>query len=240
MLGMSSGEMPNLTPLRSKNIHLASHDFRYLLNHGYPRKPALDLVGNRYVLTFEQRHLLHRGVFADADAQSRRRRKHALGQIQGSNLAIDGYNVLITVEAGLCGRPLVLADDGFTRDISGLSGNFRQTETTEQALALIFNELKRAKPKQILFLFDSPISKSGALAEKVRRRLTEASLPGDALAVKVPEKILIGFPGVVATSDTAIIDASKEVLDLAGHILRISVKPKSLIRWTSRKLTSRT
>jgi len=232
MLGMSSGEMPNLTPLRSKNIHLASHDFRYLLNHGYPRKPALDLVGNRYVLTFEQRHLLHRGVFADADAESRRRRRRALGQIQGSNLSIDGYNVLITVEAGLCGRPLVLADDGFIRDISGLSGNFKQTETTEKALTLIFDELKRSKSKKILFLFDSPISKSGALAEEVRRQLNDARLPGDALAVKVPEKILIGFPGVVATSDTAIIDASEKVLDLAGHILRMRVKPNSLIRWT--------
>jgi len=58
------------------------------------------------------------------------------------------------------------------------------------------------------------------LAQEVRSHLKREKLPGDALAVKVPEKILIGFPGVVATSDTAIIDQSNRVLDLAGYILR--------------------
>jgi hypothetical protein len=60
---------------------------------------------------------------------------------------------------------------------------------------------------------------SGKLAEEIRDRLKQVNLPGDAKAVKVPEKILIGFPGVIATSDTAIINASKKVLDLAGHII---------------------
>jgi hypothetical protein len=45
-------------------------------------------------------------------------------------------------------------------------------------------------------------------------------LLGDAMAVKVPEKTLIGFPGIVATSDTAIIDQSNKVLDLAGYIVK--------------------
>jgi hypothetical protein len=40
------------------------------------------------------------------------------------------------------------------------------------------------------------------------------------MAVKVPEKILVGFSGVVATSDTAIIDGSKKILDLAGYIIK--------------------
>ena len=59
--------------------------------------------------------------------------------------------------------------------------------------------------------------------------LKKENLSGDAMAVKVPEKILIGFPGVVATSDTAIIDQSKKVLDLAGYILRKKTKLESLV-----------
>jgi hypothetical protein len=61
---------------------------------------------------------------------------------------------------------------------------------------------------------------SGELAQEVRSKLKRENLPGDAMAVKVPEKILIGFPGVIATSDTATIDQSRKVLDLAGYILR--------------------
>ena len=223
--------------LRPEVLQAAAEDFRYLLDREYPRKLCLDLVGNQYQLTRDQRNLLHRGVFSESDALSRKTKKISLAAVSGKEIAIDGYNVLITVEAGFSNRPLVFADDGFTRDISGLSGNFRKTETTEKALDLILDELKRSKPKQVLFLFDSPISKSGELAEEVRARLREARLFGDAMAVKVPEKILIGFPGVVATSDTAIIDQSEKVIDLAGHVLRTRIKPQSMIRWTRKRVT---
>ena len=223
--------------MRPNVLEDAAKDFRYLLNRGYPRKTALELVGNRYQLSFDERHLLHRGVFSEYDSKSRLEKKIPAGRIKNRNLAIDGYNVLITVEAGLCGRPLILADDGFARDISGLSGNFKKTARTEKALKLILDDLKRTKPRRVLFLFDAPISKSGELAEEVRGRLNKESLPGDALAVKVPEKILIGFPGIVATSDTAIIDQSEKVVDLAGHVLRTRIKPKSMIHWSRKRGT---
>lgn len=203
-----------------KDLQNAAEDFRYLLNRGYPRKAALELVGNRYQLISDHRQLLHRGVFSDADSESRQKKRISIGRIRNRDLAIDGYNVIITIEAGLSGRPLILGDDGFIRDISGLSGNFRKTERTEEALQWVLDALKKATPRQSLFLFDAPISNSGKLAQEVRTRLKKDDLSGDAKAVKVPEKILIGYPGLVATSDTAIIDRSKEVVDLAGDILK--------------------
>ena len=219
------------------DIQEARQDFRYLLNRQYPRKAALELVGNRYQLSIDERHILHRGVFSVFDSKSRSEKKIPAGRMKNRDLAIDGYNVLITIEAGLSGTPLILADDGFTRDTSGLSGNFRKTARTDKALKLILDDLKRVKPRRVLFLFDAPISKSGELAEVVRGQLHEAGLPGDALAVKVPENILIGFPGIVATSDTAIINRSEKVIDLAGHVLRTQIKPKSMIRWSRKSGT---
>ncbi|MGD0916500.1 MAG: DUF434 domain-containing protein [Thermodesulfobacteriota bacterium] len=210
----------NKTKPKFEDIQKSAEDFRYLLNRGYPRKAVLELVGNRYGLTFDERHLLHRGVFSSADSKARQKKLIPIKEIQNKNLAIDGHNTVITIEAGLSGRPLVLADDGFVRDISGLSGSFKKTETTGEAIQLIVNLLKKVKPRQTLFLFDAPISKSGELAQEVRNKLKRENLLGDAIAVKVPEKILIGFPGVIATSDTAIIDQSGEVVDLAGNILR--------------------
>jgi len=221
--------------LESNFLQKAAEDFRYLLNRAYPRKAALELVGNRYQLTADQRHLLHRGVFSDVDSQERQKKKISPNQIRGYDLVIDGHNVLITIEAGLSGRPLVLGDDGFIRDISGLSGNFQKTERTAQALQLLLDLLKRVRPRQTLFLFDSPISRSGELALEVRGRMQKENLLGDAMAVRVPEKILIGFPGRVATSDTAIIDRSHKVVDLAGDVLSKQKKLKSLIRWRRKR-----
>jgi hypothetical protein len=219
-----------------KVLQKAAEEFRYLLNRGYPRKASLVLVGNRYELTFDERHLLHRGVFSDKDSASRRNRIISVEEVPDKNLAIDGHNVLITVEAGLSGRPLILADDGFVRDISGISGSFKKTEMTEKAIQVIVAFLKRWRPRHMLFLFDAPISRSGILAQELRAVLKKEILPGDALAMKVPEKILIGFPGVIATSDTAIIDRSRRVVDLAGDIIRKKIGLKSLLRWRRSRL----
>jgi len=214
-----------------KNLQQAAEDFRYLLNRLYSRKASLELVGNRYQLNSDQRHLLHRGVFSNEDSQRRKAKKIPLSRIRNKELAIDGYNVLITLESGLAGKLLVLGDDGFVRDISGLSGDFKKSKTTDEALQLIFNALRKTTPRNTLFLFDAPISKSGTLAQEVRHRMKQEGLPGDAQAIKVPEKILIGFPGVVATSDAAIIDRSEKAVDLAATILRQNRKLTSLIHF---------
>ncbi len=204
---------------KSKKLQTAAQDFRFLLNHRYPRKAALELVGNRYELTFDERHLLHRGVFSITESRARRKKRISIREIRNKDLAIDGHNVLITIEAALSGRPLVSADDGFTRDISGLSGSFRKTRKTEEAIQFVLKVLKKWKPRQTLFFLDAPISMSGRLAEEIRDQLRREDLSGDAMAAKVPEKILIGFPGIVATSDTAIIDRSDKVFDLAGYVV---------------------
>jgi hypothetical protein len=236
LMNFLGGKSISLRAANFENLQKAAKDFRYLLNRGYPRKGSLELVGNRYELTFDERHLLHRGVFSDADSEAIRKNIISIKAIQNKDLAIDGHNVLITVEAGRSGRPLILADDGFVRDISGLSGSFQKTEMTEKAIRLIVTFLKKWMPRQTLFLFDAPISKSGILAQNVRALLKKEGLPGDALAMKVPEKILIGFPGVIATSDTAIIDRSKRVVDLAGGIIKKKTGSKSLLRWRGRRL----
>jgi len=234
-MNSTGGKSSSVRTANFKELQKAAKDFRYLLNRGYPRKAALELVGNRYRLTFDERHLLHRGVFSDIDSEVRQKTIISSGGIRNEDLAVDGHNVLITVEAGLSGRPLILADDGFIRDISGLSGSFKKTEVTGKAIRLIVAFLKKWRPRHTLFLFDAPISKSGILAQELRTLLKKEGLPGDALAMKVPENTLIGFQGIIATSDTAIIDRSKRVIDLAGDIIRTKIGLKSFFRWKRRE-----
>ncbi len=202
------------------SLRKGAEDFRFLLGRGYPRKNSLELIGNRYSFRRDQRELLHRGVFALEEAALRRERLIGVEGIEGADVGVDGHNVLITVEAALCQKPLIVADDGVIRDISGVSSAYKIRDVTFRAVDLVMETLRDFPPKRVLFLFDSPISKSGRLASHVADRLGEMGLRGDARAVRVPETILLGYQGVVATSDSVIIDGVERVVDLAGHVIR--------------------
>ena len=118
-------------------LRLAAQDFRYLLARGYPRQAALTLVGNRYQLTGAARQILHRGVFDPEVAAQRRLKLRPVGDLSGRPLALDGHNVVITLESALRGIPVTAADDGFIRDIGQISHTFRPSSLTEQALKLL-------------------------------------------------------------------------------------------------------
>lgn len=208
----------------SDRLHKAASDLRYLLNYlhskGYEKRSVVRLVGDRYLLDKSQRHLLYRSICSEEEARARRAKLVSLPQIQGRILAIDGYNVLITIESALAGKTIVLSDDGLVRDIAGVFGRYKPTEKTHQALELVFKVLKEGQPEKALFFLDSPISKSGELAAKIRNMLAEWGLAGDARAVGAPGRELLSLGRIIASSDSILIDKAEAVFDLAGYVIR--------------------
>ena len=202
------------------HIHEASTDFRFLLARGYPRQAALGLVGNRYGLDEISRRLLHRGVFAPEVAAARRAKLRRLSDLPGRPLGLDGHNVLITLECAARHLPLVAADDGFIRDVGEVSRAFRVSPATDRVLALMADYLADQAAGPVEVFYDAPLSRSGELAGRTREVFASRGLDVRAAAVPVPERRLSGFPGAIATSDTALIDAHPTVLDLAGEIIR--------------------
>ena len=207
----------------------AAADARYLLSRGYPRERVLRVVGDRWELDADHRHLLRRGVFAPAEAMARKERLLDLNACQGRAVGVDGHNVLITLETALSGGRLITADDGVIRDIAGQGRNHRPGPSTQQAVQVMIGALNKAKPASVEIYLDAPLSKSGELAAKLRVILTQAGLSGNAQAVAVPERQLVEHEGPVATSDSALIDQVAEPIDLAGIIIR-SLDPKPVLK----------
>ena len=202
------------------NLTDAASDFRFLLGRGYPRKNALDLVGNRYGLDEIGRRLLHRGVFAPAVAAARRAKLRRLRDLPGHPLALDGHNVLITLECAGRGLPLVAADDGFIRDVGEISGAFKVSPATDRVLERLADYLADHTVGAVDVFYDAPLSLSGELARRTREVFASRNLTVQAAAVPVPERLLSVFTGAIATSDTALIDGHATVVDLAGEIIR--------------------
>jgi len=207
----------------------AASDLRYLLDKNYDRKGAVTFVGNHYQLIKADREILKRGVYPDSVAKARRNKLLKPEMLNNRPLAVDGHNVVITVESALLGRTLIASDDGLIRDTAGIHGSYRQQKITRKALELILNFLKAITPEFVLFLFDAPLSQSGELALTVTKNLSLYGLQGMARAVPVPEKELYDFQGPVASSDSVIIDRVKEPFDLAGQIIRKTLSEAKVV-----------
>ena len=151
----------------------AIYDYRFLKNSRYPHKASLKLVGDRYRLTRLQRNCLYRGIVADADSAARKAKIVDSTSLQGKNLAVDWYNVLITVESYLKGSPVFLADDGVLRDASGIHGSYRPGLVTDQATESILKSIAALNLRAVDLFLDSPIPFSGLMAGKLRQSLFE-------------------------------------------------------------------
>ena len=81
----------------------ASYDLKFLLNRGYKKKVAVNLVANKYVLNKNGRNYLIRKVFSDDKSRDRSHKIIDINNITNKTIFIDGYNVLISVET-ICNR----------------------------------------------------------------------------------------------------------------------------------------
>jgi len=207
-------------PFREDRIRKAARDLRFLLDRGYPRESALKFVGDRLQLRREERDLLFRGVFPRKQIEARRAKAVRLRDLRGQNVVMDGHNVLITLESALAGKPLVLADDGFVRDISRIFRGFRPTGRTRAAWQLVQSLLVLYAPAGVSVILDAPLARSGELAGRIRRWMEESGILGDAVAEARPESAILKRPGITMSADSAIIDRAERVFDVAGHIVR--------------------
>jgi len=217
--------------MTSKSIKIrledASYDLKFLLNRGYKKKAAINLVADKYVLNKKGRNYLERKVFSDDKSLDRSRKIIDIDNITNKTIFIDGYNVLISVEA-ICNREfgsLVMCDDGILRDLKAVFGKYKINSTTENALNNIMTILSPHNPAYIYFFYDSPVSKSGELARITNSIIQINQLDGCAVTNKNVDFELVKqskrYGGIVATSDGPIIDRIENVLDIPNNICKI-------------------
>jgi hypothetical protein len=211
------------------SFKLAIEDFRYLKNRNYPDKAALKLVSDHHRLNSIQRNCLFRSVFSTSESQQRRAKLTTAGNVAGNLLGVDWYNVLITVESYLKGYPVFISDDGLVRDSSGVHGSYKAGKITERGITEILSALAVLKPVRLELFLDSPISHSGEMAEKLREELSRAAaLPHRVSVFPSADFPLKSFTGIVATSDSSIIDRLQvqKVFDLARFVIESNFRAR--------------
>lgn len=216
-------------PAAQADLRRATADVSLLLSRGYAIKSALSLVGNRYRLTTRQRSAVRRSACSDGQLEERKAKCVCVADLAGQGLAIDGYNLLISVEAALGGGFLFAGRDGCLRDLASVHGTYRRVEETKLALQTISDALTRLEAGDVQWLLDRPVSNSARLKAII---LEVMAAPGRGCDVQLcynPDSVLAGTERIVVSSDSAILDQCDRWTALASFIVRSRVPQARVI-----------
>jgi len=206
-------------PAAIANLKSALADFSLLLTKGYAERSALKLVCDRFSLTERQRLAIMRSACSDQQLMSRKQRQVKLTDLAGKPIAIDGYNVLITVEAAMSGAVIFKSRDGCLRDLASIHGTYRKVTETIPAVQLIGKFLKEHNVDNCLWLLDSPVSNSGRLKTLIGELARKNNWNWEIKLLISPDAELAKTDMVVASSDSAVLDRCKSWVNLARAII---------------------
>ncbi|MGA2093390.1 MAG: DUF434 domain-containing protein [Sedimentisphaerales bacterium] len=227
--GPNPADAELFAPQKTPGLRLAVADYSLLLTKGYAETSALKLVGDRFGLTQRQRLAVMRCSCSDQNLANRKSRQIDISSVAGQSIAIDGYNLLITIEAAMSGGLIFLGRDGCCRDLASIHGTYRKVTETIPAIELIGNFLQQAGITRVLWLLDSPVSNSGRLKTLIREIAEKNNWQWQIELVTSPDAILIKSDSIVASSDSIILDGCKKWVNLAGEIVKTRIADAKII-----------
>jgi len=204
-------------------------DFSLLLTKGYAEKSALKLVGDKFSLTERQRLAIMRSACSDQHLSSCKQREVKIADIAGQDITIDGYNVLITVEAAMSGGVIFKGRDDCFRDLASIHGTYRKVTETIPAVQLIGGFLKENGVVKALWLLDSPVSNSGRLKTLIGELAGKNNWHWDIELLLSPDYELIRTEAIVASNDSVVLDGCKKWVNLAAEIIKQKLSSAKVI-----------
>jgi len=204
-------------------LRAALADYCLLLTKGYAAKSSLKLVGDRFSLTKRPRLAMMRSGCSDQQVASRRQRCLEPENLAGQNIALDGYNVLITIEAALGGGVIFEGRDGCYRDLASMHGTYRKVVETLPAARLVGAFLERQGVGGVCWLLDRPVSNSGLLKSLFHTVAEENGWDWDVELVMSPDAVLIKSAEIVASSDSVVLDGCRRWTNLARCVVEKAV-----------------
>ena len=200
-------------------LRTATSELSWLLTREYSMKGALKLVGDRYTLTDRQRLAVSRAACSDQGKERRAQTLMSTDDVAGKDLIVDGFNLIITIEAALSGGLLMICRDDCIRDLSSVHGSYRSVDETERAITLIGEAIDTLQPKSVRWVLDRPISNSGRLAKRIR----DAALPEQwNWTVEVaynPDAEITASDRIVISSDSHVLDESATWLNFNRFLI---------------------
>ena len=201
-------------------LRSAVDELSWLLTRAYAIKSAVKLVGDRQALTERQRLAVSRAACSDQSRDHRARTQIAVADLRNETLIIDGFNLIISIEAARSGGLLFSCRDGCIRDLSSVHGSYRSVNETAGAVQLIGDAMSELEVKSVQWRLDRPVSNSGRLAKLIRERANQNHWPWTVETVFNPDREIIEAGLVVISSDGPLLDQVAEWANFSDYLCR--------------------
>jgi hypothetical protein len=216
-------------PAQIPDLRRAVSDYSFLLTKGYAEKSSLKLICDRFAFTERQRLAVMRSSCSDEQRTIRKSKQVDINEASRKSIAIDGYNILITIEAAMSSGMIFIGRDGSFRDLASIHGTYRKVAETIPALKLIGEFLREINVGQALWLLDSPVSNSGRLKTLIRELAGKNGWNWEIELVTSPDAVLIKSDKIIVSSDSVILDACSRWVNLAGEIVKTKIPSAKII-----------
>lgn len=205
-------------------LRTATAELSWLLERGYSGTSALKLVGDRHELRERQRTAVQRCACGDGARASRASRRVEGVALRGADLAIDGFNCLITIEAAFAGGVVLVGRDRGHRDLASVHGSYRRVDETSRAIAAVCEILEPFELRSAYWYLDRPVSNSGRLGGLIRQHAESRGLAWEVELVDNPDRCLVADAArVVASCDGWVLDRCARWVDLQGAVIDAAV-----------------
>lgn len=208
----------------------AVRDLTWLFERGYGDTSSLKIVGDRYDLASRQRTAVLRCTCTDEAAVARLNKQVGTDELAGREFWIDGFNVLVSLEAALSGGVILDGRDGCYRDMASMHGSYRHVEETRHAAQLLGELLAEWKVAKAVWLLDQPVSNSGRLKTTLLELARQHGWNWEVRLEYDPDSHLLRTEQIVATSDSMVLDGAKAWVNLARIAIDTRVSDAWIVR----------
>ena len=210
-------------------LRTAVSEVSWLLSRGYNMTSTLKLVGDRHGLRERQRLAISHASCSEQDCQRRTSHSVSVTQIRNESVIVDGFNLMITLEAALSRGLLFVGVDKCIRDLSSVHGSYRSVEETERAIYMIGNALQYLGATSVMWLLDRPVSNSGRLATRIAEIALQQDWPWRVEVVFNPDAMIMSSSAVAISSDSSILNRVERWVDLKTYLLATEIPNAWLI-----------
>lgn len=220
--GFDRADRDDFTGSALLRLKTAREELIWLLDRGYSMDTASTFVGNHHSLTARQRNAMKRSSSSRSDLKQRLGKRISPSEINGKEVLIDGFNIIITLETALSGSLLILCGDGVIRDLAGLRGTYHLIPQTDTAISLLLESLERLGTASAKIYLDSPVSNSGRLKKRILEISSTFQLHVEVSLADDSDKAMAGKERII-TGDSILLDSCTSWVNLARDIILSSV-----------------